>query len=58
MIITGNDNANMEDFEKTGWKICPYNPRPTLFITNETHEELLDESLEIHGYIWDRLAKE
>jgi len=58
MIIIGTDNANMEGFEKTGWKLLPFNPHIPLFIANEIHVELLDESLEIYGHIWGRLAKE
>ena len=41
MMIIGNDNANMEDFDKTGWKLLP----ATIFINEETHEELIDEKL-------------
>lgn len=54
-FIIGSDNANMEDFEKTGFKI----KGPNVQVIDDTlHSQLLKESLVKYGDIWTRLAKE
>jgi len=55
LLQISTDNQNMEDFEKTGWKLS--NPKTIDIISETLHEKLLEESLIKYKDIWEKLAR-